>query len=313
MKTQLCNAKYLTADSRGSTDDVTITFMKEMRKDRDGCLIHQPRLLSTSPGKQWQYEACSNANSSDILGFDDCNPRFQSSEPLMNGTLQSLSKHSSHPECASLSTAISTDGSSLGGLSSTRGRRRASTLHHNHSGVRHRSMSSASTPIAPLNIEDALSIHQQSCDLYYQLMTSPAAILPPASVSPGNMAFDYRLQQQRSASLSMSTAQGEVTAESDDEEYEIPPPVIMHWTSTQTRQAQYAEIDKWSKGMRGFWRRVAPRWFFRRAMQRFHESDKSDIGSVRRYRLELPDDEKSIISTNHNVANRKISMSCFGS
>jgi len=61
----------------------------------------------------------------------------------------------------------------------------------------------------------------------------------------------------------------------------------MHWTSQATRQKEYAKIDKSNKGLRGLWRKLAPKWYIKKKCQQFYEEeDGSDAGSVRRYRLE---------------------------
>ncbi|KAF2083178.1 hypothetical protein K490DRAFT_60715 [Saccharata proteae CBS 121410] len=74
-----------------------------------------------------------------------------------------------------------------------------------------------------------------------------------------------------------------------------PPATVMHWTSPSTRRREYAEIDKSTTGIRGFVRKLLPRRLAPAAMSRqsFYDpekdDDESDAGSVRRYRLDLPD------------------------
>lgn len=70
------------------------------------------------------------------------------------------------------------------------------------------------------------------------------------------------------------------------------PPTVMEWTSVDTRRREYEKIDRASSGMRGFWRRVAPRCFKSRdARTPFFEEGKPEReGSVRRFRMDLPDE-----------------------
>ncbi|KXG54649.1 uncharacterized protein PGRI_077930 [Penicillium griseofulvum] len=72
------------------------------------------------------------------------------------------------------------------------------------------------------------------------------------------------------------------------------PATVMEWTSPDTRRREYEKIDRASSGVRGFWRRVAPRCFQTRDSRTpFFEEGKSEReGSVRRFRMDLPEDEE---------------------
>lgn len=67
----------------------------------------------------------------------------------------------------------------------------------------------------------------------------------------------------------------------------------MEWTSSSTRRREYEKIDRASRGIRGLWRRVAPRWCQgRNSRTPFFEEGKSNReGSVRRFRMDLPSDD----------------------
>ncbi|KAL5335963.1 hypothetical protein BJX70DRAFT_305728 [Aspergillus crustosus] len=72
-------------------------------------------------------------------------------------------------------------------------------------------------------------------------------------------------------------------------------PTIIEWTSPSTRRREYEAIDRASSGVRGFWRRVAPRWCqFGDTRVPFFEEGKDGKanyeGSVRRFRMDLPDE-----------------------
>lgn len=74
------------------------------------------------------------------------------------------------------------------------------------------------------------------------------------------------------------------------------PATIMEWTSDSTRRAEYEQIDRASRGVRGLWRRVAPRWCQTRDSRTpfFEEGKTSREGSVRRFRMDLADEETDI-------------------
>ncbi|GLI82006.1 hypothetical protein PoHVEF18_010406 [Penicillium ochrochloron] len=73
------------------------------------------------------------------------------------------------------------------------------------------------------------------------------------------------------------------------------PATVIEWTSPSTRRAEYEKIDRASRGVRGLWRRVAPRWCQTRDSRTpfFEEGKTSREGSVRRFRMDLPDEEES--------------------
>ncbi|KAJ5964730.1 uncharacterized protein N7479_004606 [Penicillium vulpinum] len=72
------------------------------------------------------------------------------------------------------------------------------------------------------------------------------------------------------------------------------PATVMEWTSPDTRRREYEKIDRASSGVRGLWRRVAPRCFLPRDSRTpfFEEGKPEREGSVRRFRMDLPEDEE---------------------
>jgi hypothetical protein len=66
-----------------------------------------------------------------------------------------------------------------------------------------------------------------------------------------------------------------------------PPQPVMHWTSNERRRREYAAIDRRSRGLRGLWNRLLPRFARSATKSRFYDEDRdgSDAGSVRRHRL----------------------------
>jgi len=79
----------------------------------------------------------------------------------------------------------------------------------------------------------------------------------------------------------------------DDGEGEAAPATTeIRWTSDETRRREYAEIDRAQSGFKGMLRRMFPKIAAKSSKSRFYsEDDGSDAGSVRRYRLDLDDNE----------------------
>jgi hypothetical protein len=73
-----------------------------------------------------------------------------------------------------------------------------------------------------------------------------------------------------------------------------PPATVQYWTSDSTRRLEYAAIDAASKGVRGFFIKLVPDCILPKSTRRtrFCDGDEgSDAGSVRRYRLQLPEEK----------------------
>lgn len=80
--------------------------------------------------------------------------------------------------------------------------------------------------------------------------------------------------------------------------YQPVPATVIDWTSPSTRRREYEKIDRSSRGIRGLWRRIAPKWC-QPGQERvpFFEEGKDGKGnyegSVRRFRMDLPDEEEA--------------------
>lgn len=87
------------------------------------------------------------------------------------------------------------------------------------------------------------------------------------------------------------------------------PATIIDWTLPSTRRLEYREIDKSCQGFRGIWRRLAPRWCRRNSRLSFFDDEGSDAGSVRRYRLDLPEVEKENEADSVEITEQEIDVS----
>ena len=71
------------------------------------------------------------------------------------------------------------------------------------------------------------------------------------------------------------------------------PATIIDWTLPSTRRLEYRKIESCCRGLPGLWRRFAPAFLQRNRRLTFYgeEKDNDDTSSIRRYRLDLPEDE----------------------
>ncbi|KAI1987170.1 hypothetical protein LOZ53_004416 [Ophidiomyces ophidiicola] len=77
--------------------------------------------------------------------------------------------------------------------------------------------------------------------------------------------------------------------------YKRIPPTVIDWTSPSTRKREYEKIDRSSRGIRGMWRRLAPKWCQSKSQRLsfFNDTTKDKRlyeSSVRRFRMDIPTD-----------------------
>ncbi|KAJ5888734.1 hypothetical protein N7495_008775 [Penicillium taxi] len=124
------------------------------------------------------------------------------------------------------------------------------------------------------------------------------ASTPPSPISPLpfhrhslSATHASNMHQIRDRSNTDPGSQGHVHSPSTSSSIHVPA-TVMEWTSPSTRRQEYEKIDRASRGVRGLWRRVAPRWCHRDSRIPFFEEGKTSTsreGSVRRFRMDLPD------------------------
>ncbi|BAE65310.1 hypothetical protein F9C07_5996 [Aspergillus flavus] len=198
---------------------------------------------------------------------------------------------------------------------------RQSSLHS------HRRAATITAPLTPsvpskdleAKREDLLALHRESCRLFqdsertiptqYERASLPPTIhdSPPHTVRtssetgspPVSPIFPTRFSTVSEDLTGPDNHKGPmlITNTIHDESY-IPPiqtsVTVIDWTSPSTRRREYKKIDRASSGVRGFWRRVAPKWcqFGHDRTPFFEEKGgKGNYeGSVRRFRMDLPDE-----------------------
>ncbi|KAH7349137.1 hypothetical protein BKA66DRAFT_476956 [Pyrenochaeta sp. MPI-SDFR-AT-0127] len=165
--------------------------------------------------------------------------------------------------------------------------------------------SQTATPSANQDVDDVLALHFRSCSLFTNPSYHSNSGLPSPTMSQGDI-FSSPSDASRFSSddLDVTEASGlpKQSEETivDAEKTNTP----MHWTSPCTRQREYERIDKANSGVRGFMRKFTPRCVSA-PQEKFYEKDKSDAGSVRRYRLDDVDhhmDEKETSRVHANAS-----------
>ncbi|KAE8353051.1 hypothetical protein BDV28DRAFT_133921 [Aspergillus coremiiformis] len=215
--------------------------------------------------------------------------------------------------------------------STSRSTRRSAHLTRHSSLHSHRHAPTVTAPLTPsvpskdlgAKREDLLALHRESCRLFQDSeRTIPTphkrASHPPmthyrnphtgrASSETGSAPVSPDLWTNFSVLSEDPTSQNihqspvlhtpPVTSTISDETYLSPiqpSATVIDWTSPSTRRREYKKIDRASSGVRGFWRRVAPKWcqFGHDRTPFFEEKDgKGNYeGSVRRFRMDLPDE-----------------------
>ena len=170
----------------------------------------------------------------------------------------------------------------------------------------------SATQVPRVNVADAIALHERSRAI---LQSGASSLL---SSSPGD--YDYRIEMTRAMTTpdmmpsyhrpppirsstnfslpnqAISDAELAMIDEKSgpvDEQRCHPPAETIHWTSDETRRREYAEIDRASKGFKGLLRRIFPRLASRSCRSKFYDAkDASECGSVRRYRLDMPDEDQ---------------------
>ncbi|KAF2477831.1 uncharacterized protein BDR25DRAFT_4278 [Lindgomyces ingoldianus] len=193
-----------------------------------------------------------------------------------------------------------------GGGSKPSSRRTSCTLVDPSRPTRHyRIKSSQTVPSTNRDVDDVLALHFRSCSLF-QNPTYRSGHHLHGSISGYEIA-DVGTFSSRAVPVSAPAPQSSVdaitTSESPKQSEETIeavelPSTTMHWTSPSTRKREYEKIDRANSGIRGLVRRMLPRCVSGPPPPRFYEKDMSDVGSVRRYRMDITE-------TDHDEAEQK--------
>lgn len=231
----------------------------------------------------------------------DMNTRRSSSEKRSNGP-----RRSGEPRRKSIASSSenSTKSRSRGYSSKPSSRRTSCTLVDPSRPARHyRIKSSHTVPSTNGEIDDVLALHFRSCSLFHT-PTYHSSLPSPTISGHGGGDKDFSFMKTNTVSAPAPLTN---TDDTDILPTSMPPKrseetmttvektdTIMHWTSPSTRRREYEKIDRANSGIRGFIRRIVPKCVSGPPPPRFYENDKSDTGSVRRYRMDLSDDDDEV-------------------
>lgn len=167
----------------------------------------------------------------------------------------------------------------------------------------YRIKSSQTCPTTSRDLDDVLALHFRSCSLFQNPTYHQSAIPSPVDSAYHGADTDFAPMPTRPDPAPQ--ASNDNTKSSAPKAFDQPVVsheelnTTMYWTSTGTRRGQYEEMDKANSGFRALLRKIMPRCVSGPPLPTFYEDNKPDAGSVRRFRMDLPDaeeyDEKSAL------------------
>ncbi|CAI7621658.1 unnamed protein product [Penicillium viridicatum] len=212
----------------------------------------------------------------------------------------------------SSSTSISHSRSASRSTVRSRPNSRRSSIHSPRRAVPNAAIVPVTSPRSSMQDkrESLLALHRESCpSATYRsqrdgrISTEKGSSAPSSPIAPSYSSFHF---EPESTSPTSPSAPHFIT--SRDRSNTLPtnhhhspssssihvPATVMEWTSPDTRRREYEKIDRASSGVRGLWRRVAPRCFQSRETRTpfFEEGKTEREGSVRRFRMDIPEDEE---------------------
>ncbi|KAF7504020.1 hypothetical protein GJ744_002899 [Endocarpon pusillum] len=125
---------------------------------------------------------------------------------------------------------------------------------------------------------------------------SPAIVTPLPSLyhpSGPNAITTTSSSSSTLAGTSSSTLEEKLIASLESLPPRPHPVSIISWTSTESRRREYEEIYRSYSGVRGLWKKITPRWCRGKCERTgfFHEKKDGEADSVRRYKMNLDDEE----------------------
>ncbi|KAF2005921.1 hypothetical protein P154DRAFT_289041 [Amniculicola lignicola CBS 123094] len=186
----------------------------------------------------------------------------------------------------------------------------------------HRIKSSQTVPTVHRGVDDVLALHFRSCSLFQhpthysrhsgssitpevvEIQTNSTTTTPrPSTIA--HVDSDH-INPITDATVPKASDETVPTTEL--------PCTTTHWMSHSTRKREYKRIDQANSGLRGLVRRIIPRCVSGPPPPRFYEKDQSDAGSVRRYRMDIDNedhdefDEKSTMPLRRQNSNVQLAV-----
>ncbi|MCJ1466547.1 hypothetical protein MMC07_005167 [Pseudocyphellaria aurata] len=163
--------------------------------------------------------------------------------------------------------------------------------------------------------EDPFLVHRRSTQIFQTLESPQRVQSRMRSDDQGWQVAPIFPDLPRVPSTVVATEQGFAISQAEEKDPDLQhhyenhvPATVIDWTLPSTRRLEYRQIDKSCQGFRGIWRRLAPRWCRRNSRLNFFDGNDSDVGSVRRYRLDLPEVEKERNADSVEITEREIEL-----
>lgn len=262
--------------------------------ERGSSAVHRS---NTGPTRQRRHKrnpttASLRSQTTDMTAFRLGSDKEKRSKPTRQRSIASSSENSNYR--------------SRGNGSKPSSRRTSVTIVDPSRPTRHyRIKSSQTVPTTNQDIDDVLALHFRSCSLFQNPSYQSHSALP----SPTNSGYEAadtesawartsdpataNTTPQAPATDGIAVAGGSLSTRHSDESLTVEKrDTTMDWMSPSTRRREYERIDKANSGFRGFIRKLIPRCVSGPPPPRFYEKDQSDVGSVRRYRMDDTSDHE---------------------
>jgi hypothetical protein len=201
---------------------------------------------------------------------------------------EDLSRPSHHRSKTTSSRASTTRSRGRAHGSKPSSRRTSCTIVDPSRSRHYRIQSSHTVPTATSqDIDDVYALHHRSYSLFQNPSLHTTSGLPSPTLSEDHKLGFPSPVGRFSTDEVYAHDEHDLPKKSEDTTAETTA-TITHWTSPCTRRREYERIDRANSGVRGFFNKVMPRCVSG-PQEKFYEKDKSDAGSVRRYRMDDED------------------------
>ena len=156
------------------------------------------------------------------------------------------------------------------------------------------------------NLEETRPVFSRHCSMPGSRSASVDEPLDRPTVHKPTRRLEDHVEDQARSNQTGSTG-GEETSDHTDSTISLPVSVdiedtprpmgptaatVVSWTTAETREREYEKIDQAHSGFRGLWKKLTPKWCHGRNSRRKFFEGKCDGDSVRRYRMEVCDQNR---------------------
>lgn len=253
-----------------------------------------------------------------------CSRRQSTTPPVSNRPTQPTARRpSTRRACTSSAIEQVKDARSRSSSQSVKSETRRQSFQQGTNSIRSErgAIGSSSARLSPQAIEEILAKHERSCavfrspeDTEKEAAGTARRSFETTSTPRSPQAKENHMFRHPSELTSQKTSFSETDLvypddALDQDAFDPTVPTVIHWTSPGRLREQYAAIDQSRRGVRGLLRKLTPRWLSQSSKASFYDSRKgSDAGSVRRYRLDLPEDDEKAMYIEAEAPRRRLGM-----